>query len=158
MAGDIFLLIDGDKGESTDSKHKDEIDIQSFSWGVSNSGSHATGGGGGAGKASFSDFNFSISACKASPNLMMKCATGEHIKKAVLTVRKQGGEQQEYYMVTMSDLLISSYQSSAAGETPMDSFSINYSKVEFEYKPQKADGTLDAGVKGGYDLKLNKKV
>jgi type VI secretion system secreted protein Hcp len=158
---DYLLEIDGIKGESNDDKHKGTIEISSFGWGVMNSGSHAAGGGGGAGKATFADISFTSSVSKASPLLMLACATGQHIKKAVLHVRKQGGDQQEYMTLTMEDLLISSYQS---GDSPggavavVDSFSLNYAKIKFEYKPQKPDGSLDSAVSAGYDLKANKKA
>ena len=161
MAADYFLEIDGIKGETQDHKHKETIEIDSFSWGANNMGTFAGGGGGGAGKVSYSDLSFTTSANKASPKLMLSCATGAHIKKATLFVRKAGGKQEDYYTITMSDVLVSSYQSSgsAGGDSlPMDSFSLNFAKIEYAYKPQKADGTLDAEVKVGYDLKKNEKV
>jgi type VI secretion system secreted protein Hcp len=159
-AVDYFLQIDGIKGESKDSKHKDEIELQSFSWGVAQTGIGHSGGGSGAGKASFQDLHFTTEVSSASSKLMIACATGEHIKKAKLTVRKAGKEQQEYYVVKLEDVLISSYQSGghAGGSMPTDQFSLNFSKIEFEYKPQKADGTLEAGIKSGYDVKSSKKV
>src|SRR5215212_7248836 len=123
-------------------------------------GSHTHGTGGGAGKVSMNDFSFTMGVCKASSKLFLACATGEHIKSAILTCRKAGGEQQEYMKVTMSDILVSSYQTGgSAGDTiPVDQIALNFAKLEFEYKPQKADGTLDAPGKTGYDLKANKKV
>jgi type VI secretion system secreted protein Hcp len=160
-AVDYFLKLEGIDGESTDHKHKSEIDLESWSWGASQSGTHSGMGGGGAGKVSMQDFHFVMKINKASPKLMLACATGEHIKKATLTCRKAGSEQQEYLKVTMSDLLVSSYQTggSAHGDVvPTDQISLNFSKIEFEYKEQKADGTLGGAVKTGYDLKLNKKV
>lgn len=160
MAVDYFLKIDGIDGESTDDKHKNEIDVESWSWGETNSGTSAGGGGGGAGKVTMQDFNFAMKVCKATPKLMLTCANGQHIKSAVLTCRKAGGEQQEFLVVKFSDLLVSSYQTggSSGDVVPTDQISMNFSKIEFEYKTQKADGTLDAPVKAGYDLKLNKKV
>lgn len=160
MATDFLLELDGIKGESSDSKLKDTIELESFSWGVSNAGSHSSGGGGGAGKASFQDLHFTTHVGKASPLLMLACATGQHIKKAVLHVRKQGGDQQEYYKIELADLLVSSYQSGghSGSGVPTDQFALNFTKITFEYKPQKADGTLDAAVTAGYDVKANKKV
>ena len=160
MAVDYFLKIEGVDGESTDGKHGGEIDIESWSWGASNSGTSAGGGGGGAGKVSMNDFHFVMRANKASPKLMLACSTGEHLKSAVLTCRKAGGEQQEYMTIKMYDLLVSSYQTGGSnGDViPLDQIALNFSKIEFEYKPQKADGTLDSPVKTGYDLKLNQKV
>jgi type VI secretion system secreted protein Hcp len=161
VASDYLLKIDGIKGESTDAKHKDEIEIESFSWGATQSGTFAAGGGGGAGKVSFQDIHFTTRVNVASPNLMLACATGQHIKSAVLTVRKAGKDQQEYYIVKIGDSLVSSYQSGGSegsSTLPVDQFSLNYAKIEFEYKMQKADGTLGAGVKGGWDLKQNVKV
>ena len=160
MAADFFLKIDGIKGESTDKKHKDEIDLASWSWGESNSGSHSAGGGGGAGKVSMQDFHFTMQINKATPELMLACATGKHIPSAVLVCRKAGGEQQEYLEIKFSDLLVSSYQTGNGGgsDLPVESISLNFSKIEYAYKPQGNDGNLGAAVKAGYDLKKNTKV
>lgn len=158
MAVDMFLKLDGIKGESTDSKHKEEIDIVSWQWGVSQTGTMDRGGGGGAGKANFSDLTITHTYDKASPNLALFCATGEHVKSGTLVNRKAGKDQQEYLIIKMTDILISNVSDSAGGEIPHESFSLNYAKIEFEYKPQKADGTLDAGIKWGYNIKENKKV
>jgi type VI secretion system secreted protein Hcp len=160
-AVDFFLKIDGVEGESTDDKHKKEIDVESWSWGETQSGSHAGGGGGGAGKVSMQDFHFVKKLSKASPVLFLRCASGTHIKEATLTCRKAGGDQQEYMTIKMSDLLVSSFQTAGSGGggiLPVDQVSLNFAKIEIEYKPQKADGTLDAAAKAGWDLKLNKKV
>jgi|SRR6185436_3293667 len=161
MASDIFAKIGDIKGESLDSKHKDEIDVQSFSWGVSQTGTLAHGGGGGEGKAQFNDFNFTSNVSKASPSLFFACASGEHIKDATITVRKAGKGQQEYLILKMTDVLISSYQTGGSGQSesvPVDQVSMAFAKIEFTYKPQNEDGSLDAGITSGWDLKANKKV
>jgi type VI secretion system secreted protein Hcp len=158
---DYFLKIDGIDGESGDAKHPNEIQVMSWSFGETQGGSHSTGGGGGAGKVVMQDFNFTMGTNKATPKLFLACANGEHIKSAKLTCRKAGKEQQEFLIWTFSDLLVSSYQtggSDGAGVLPIDSISLNFTKVEIGYKPQKADGTLDAENKAGYDLKKNTKV
>lgn len=160
-AVDYYLKIDGVDGESADHKHKGSIDIESFSWGASQGGSFSAGGGGGAGKVSMQDFHFVMKVNKASPKLMLACATGQHIKKAVLIARKAGKEQQEYMKVTMSDILVSSFQtggSEGSNTLPSDQISLNFAKIEFEYKEQKADGTLGGSIKAGYDVKANKAV
>jgi type VI secretion system secreted protein Hcp len=160
-AVDYFLKIEGIEGESTDHKHKGEIDLQSFSWGEHQTGSHSAGGGGGAGKVSMQDFHFVAKISKASPKLFLACATGEHFKKAVLTCRKAGKDQQEFLKIHFSDLLVSSYQTGGSGHSdivPTDQASLNFSKIEWEYKEQKPDGTLGAPVKAGYDVKSNKTV
>jgi type VI secretion system secreted protein Hcp len=161
MAVDYFLKVDGVPGESMDHKHKDEIDLLSFSWGETQTGTHATGGGGGAGKVSMQDFHFVMKTNKASPKLLLACATGDHIKKAILTCRKAGKEQQEFLKYTFHDLLVSSYQtggSSSGDEIPLDQISLNYTKVEYEYREQNPDGTLKGPVKVGYDLKAMKEI
>jgi len=161
MAVDYFLKIDGIPGESFDAKHKDDIDILSWSWGETQTGTHGGGGGGGAGKVNMQDFHFVMKVNKATPKLILACANGEHIKKAVLTCRKAGKDQQEFLKYTFSDVLISSYQtggSSSGDEIPMEQVSLNYAKMELEYKSQKADGTMEGAIKAGYDLKQNKAV
>jgi type VI secretion system secreted protein Hcp len=160
-AVDYFLKLDGIEGESSDSKHKNEIDLESWSWGETQSGSMHFGGGGGAGKVQMQDFHFVMKHNKASPKLMLACSTGEHIKKAVLTCRKAGKDQQEFLKVTMSDSLVSSYLTGGSGSSeliPVDQISLNFSKIEFEYKEQKPDGTLGASVTAGWNVKENKKV
>jgi type VI secretion system secreted protein Hcp len=158
---DYFLKIDGIDGESGDAKHKGEIELQSWSWGATNSGSHSGGGGGGAGKVAIQDIHCTMHINKASPKVMLACCNGEHIKKAVLTCRKAGKDQQEFLKFTFSDLLVSSYQTGGSGNSsviPVDQFSLNFAKIEQEYKEQKADGTLGAPVKAGWDQKANKAI
>lgn len=161
MASDYLLEIDGIKGESTDEKHKDKLEIDSFSWGVTNSGSMGRGGGGGTGKAEFQDVHFTKQTDKSSPLLMKAAASGEHIKKAVLTARKAGGKggQVDYLKITLEDVMVSSFQSAGnAGNSsiPNDSFSLNFTKIKYEYMPQKADGSLEGAVPAQYDRSLNK--
>jgi type VI secretion system secreted protein Hcp len=159
-AADYFLKIDGIEGESKDTKHPSELEIESFSWGATQSGSFSSQGGGGAGKVSMQDFHFVVKNGKASPKLMEACATGQHIKQSLLTCRKAGGKQEEYLKVKFSDCLISSFQTGGSGSDilPLDQISFNFSKLEYEYFEQKADGSLAGVVKTGYDLKANKKL
>jgi type VI secretion system secreted protein Hcp len=112
---DYFLKFDGIQGESQDKVHKNEIEIESFSWGATQTGTASRGGGMGAGKVQMQDFHLVMSVNKASPKLMLACAQGEHIKSAILTCRKAGKDQQDYLKVTFSDILISSYQTSGSG-------------------------------------------
>jgi type VI secretion system secreted protein Hcp len=139
----MYLKIDGVDGESVAKGHENEIEISSFSWGLSNpSNTHGAGGGGGAGKVTFQDIHFTKNIDKSSPSLMLHCASGEHIKKATLTVRKAGGTQQDYYKVDLQQLIISSYQSKVdVGEDgPSDQFSLNFSKIAFTYTPTSPTG------------------
>ena len=90
MASDIFAKIGTIQGESTDVKHKNEIDVLAWSWGVTQSGSMSYGGGVGSGKATFKDLNFTHHVDKATPLLLKACATGTHVPDATITVRKAG--------------------------------------------------------------------
>jgi len=158
MASGIFAKIGNIKGESLDSKHKGEVELLSWSWGVAQSGTTAHGGGGGAGKASFHDFNFTHHIDKASPVLLKACATGEHIKEATITVRKAGKGQQEFLIIKMNDVIITSVDLSGTDDEPASAahVALQFAKVDLEYKPQKADGSLDAGLHFKYDIKGNK--
>ena len=160
-AVDYFLKIEGIEGESHDDKHKNEIHVSSFSWGEKQSGTHMSGGGGGAGKVEMGDFHFTMSVNKASPKLMLACACGDHIKSAELTCNKAGGKAQGFFVITLSDILVSSYSTTGSGHgdlIPHDQITLNYSKIEFAYKEQKKDGSLGAATKAGWDVKANKAV
>lgn len=153
---DYFLKIDGIPGESTVKGHANEIELKSFSWGLSQANVSKTGAGGGAGKAVFDEFNFRALVSKASPLLFLNTAKGTHIKEVILTVRKAGENPIDYYKVTMSDVLISSYHSTGNnGGQPVDNVSLTFGKIEFEYKVQNSEGDSNS-VKGGWDLKTNK--
>jgi type VI secretion system secreted protein Hcp len=160
-AVDFFLKIDGIDGESSDKKHKGSIDVESWSWGAAQEGTHASGGGGGAGRVAMHDFHFTMKVNRATPKLMLACATGEHLKKVLLTCRKAGKEQQEYFRVSMHDVLVSSYQTGGNGRSsvvPMDQITLNFNSIQFEYKEQKDDGTLGAAHVAGYDQKKRCKL
>lgn len=156
---DFFIKFDGIKGESADAKHKDEIDVESWSWGETHPGTAASGGGGGAGKVSMQDFHFVMRLNRASPGLMKACATGQHIKTATLTARKAGKGQQDYLTFKFQDVLVSSFQTGGSEDSaflPTDQVSLSFAKLEVEYKPEKADGSLGSAIRFGYDLKTNK--
>ena len=160
-AVDYFLKLKGIDGESQDHAHKNEIQLESWSFGETNSGTMAYGGGGGSGKVQMQDFHFVMKHNKASPKLFLACATGEHIPEATLVARKAGKTPMEFLKVKFSDCLVSSFQTGGSGSAdviPMDQISLNFAKIEIEYKEQKADGSPGAAVPAGYNLKENKAV
>jgi type VI secretion system secreted protein Hcp len=158
---DYFLKIAEVPGESTDDKHKGEIELESWSWGEVNSGTAGHGAGAGSGKVQPQDFNFTKKLDKASPVLLAACALGNHFKTAILTCRKAGGGQQEYLKITLEECMVSSYQlggSSGSATVPFEQVALNFSKLEMAYKEQKADGSLGGEVKQKYDFAANKKL
>jgi type VI secretion system secreted protein Hcp len=160
-AVDYFLKIDAIQGESLDARHKDEIDVESFSWGETQQAHAGGAGGGAAGKVQMQDLQVVTRFNKASPKLMLACASGQHIKDAVLTARRAGTDQQEFLIIKLTDLLVSSYQTGGSEHMdglPADQISFGFAKIEIEYRPQKADGSLDAPVKAGWDVKTNRPV
>jgi type VI secretion system secreted protein Hcp len=158
-AVDYFLKIDGIEGESTDAKHAGWLDVDSWSWGESQPQQPATGSGAGVGKVHFQEFHFTTRVSKASPKLFLACASGQHIKQAQLVGRKVGKSQQDFLTWTLSDVLVAAYQTGGTEQAlPLDSVSLNFSKVSVAYKAQKADGSLDTAVTAGWDSKTNKKV
>jgi type VI secretion system secreted protein Hcp len=157
---DYFLKIDGITGESQDEKYSGHIEIETFSWGATNTGSAAHGTGQGSGKVHLQDLHITKLACKASPTLFQQCAQGKHIPNAQLIVRKAGGDKPvEYYTIKLKDVLISSFQDGGHGSggntIPTEQLSINYSHIEFEYKPQNARGVAEGSVTGKWDVKKN---
>ncbi len=153
---DHFLKIDTIKGESMDSKHKDEIEVLEWSWGVTNTGSAHSGGGGGAGKALFSDFRWEQDLDSSFVPMFLGVAKGTHFKSAVLSVRRDGKDPQDFFKMTLSDVLLNSLQTQTSGDSFEVRASLNYSKIEMSYKPRKADGTYGSEIKGAWDLEQNK--
>jgi type VI secretion system secreted protein Hcp len=148
MAVDMFLELDGIKGESVDSKHKDKIDVLAWSWGLSQTGTFAHGSGGGAGKANFNDLTITKYIDKSSADLMYHCASGKHITKGQVIVRKAGDKPLEYLVIKVDNILVSSVSTggSSGDERLTESVTLNFAKVAVEYKIQDEKG---AGKDGG---------
>lgn len=159
MAVDMFLKIGDIKGESADKKHPNEVDVLSWSWGLSNSGTTHTGRGGGAGKANVQDLSFTKYVDSASHALLEACSNGKHYPKANLVVRKAGGKGApiEYIKIEMEEVLITSVATGGSGgqDRLTENVTLNFAKVKFEYTPQKADGTPDATKTMKYNIAEN---
>jgi type VI secretion system secreted protein Hcp len=158
-AASYFLKIEGIQGESQDRQHRDEIELQSFAWGNSNAEPQGSAGGTTSAKVTFQEFQFVAHASKAGPQLMLQCATGQRIKRAVMTGRKEGGRApQEYLKITLEDVLVASYVSNGSsgdGGAPMDTASLRFGKIEVEYREFKADGSIGNTVKASFDIAKN---
>ena len=156
MAVDYFLKLDGIEGDSTDAKHKGELKLESFSWGLAQTVAQTRGAGGAAGKPQFQDLSFVQRTGKASTKLFLACATGQHLKSAVLTVRRAGakGVKTDLLLIKLGDVLVSSFQeSAAAGEEVLETVTLVYSRLELVSRPQ-SPGEL----KAGFDLTTNKTI
>lgn len=158
MAQDIFLKINGIDGESEDATHKDEIEVLSWSWGVSQQSSMHAGSGGGAGRATVKDLTFEHLIDRATPNLTQYCLTGKHIDQATLVVRKAGGTPLEYIKFTMSDVIVTSVNPSgvsASQQRPLESVSLSFAKLTQEYVVQNAQGGSGGAITATFDIKKN---
>jgi type VI secretion system secreted protein Hcp len=160
MAVDMFIKIGDLKGESVDDKHKEEIDVLAWSWGMSQSGTTHLGTGAGAGKVNVQDISFTKYVDKSSPNLMQYCCNGKHFAEALLTVRKAGETPLEYLKLTLKDLMITAVSTGGSGgeDRLTENVTLNFSQFKVEYTPQKKDGTGDAAVTIGWDVAKNVKV
>jgi len=140
MAFDAFLKLDGIAGESTDNKHKGEIEVLSFSWNIKQSIATSDGGGAGTGKAQVSDFSIVKHIDKSSPVLMVAVCTGQHIRDGMFTVEDpraaRGGKGGEAFLkIKLNDILISSFQTGGGGtDQPMDQVSLNFAKIEISVR------------------------
>ena len=156
-----FLKIDGIDGESTNTNYPGFIEIKEFSWGLTNSAA-ALFVGAPTVKPSLQDFHFAADTSKASPKLFQACATGQLFPSALLVAVRTPveGDQQEFMKLTLKGPMISSYQTGnqAQDDAPTDTFSLNYTAIEFVYKPQNSDGSLGDGVVGIYSVKQGGKA
>ena len=161
MAVDMFAKIGDIKGESVDAKHKEEITILAWSWGMSNSGSAHIGGGAGSGKVNVQDLALTKFIDKSSPDLMLFCCNGTHIPKVQLTVRKAGGDNAlEYVIIKLEDVLISSVSTGGSGgeDRLTENVHLNFRKVFYEYTEQNQKGGAADKPKFGWDIQMNAKA
>lgn len=157
MAVDMFIKLDGIKGEAQDAKHKDEIDVLAWSWGLSQSGTMHMGGGGGGGKVNVQDLSFTKYIDKSTPILMQFCSDGTQFAKAVLTVRKAGKTPLEYVVMTMENVIVTAISTGGSGgeDRLTENVVLNFGIVNYDYTPQKADGSGDAAIHYGWNIAAN---
>jgi len=156
MAVDMFLKLGSIKGESVDERHPDWIEVESFSWGASTA-LPAVQAAAAAGKVSLQDFHFVQRVNKASPLLMQAVCSGEHLQDATLAVRKAGEKQQDYLIVKLTDVLVSSYQTGGStNDLPMEQISLNFNKVTLEIIGEDGSKTEATSCSSGPALRFLK--
>jgi type VI secretion system secreted protein Hcp len=143
--GAAYLKLGDIKGEATDADHKEWIDIQSFSWGMSQTG---VSGGGGAGKVSVHDISITKSVDLSSPKLMLSCFDGASTTEGLISYTKlAGGRPLEYLKIKLNDILISGYKFRGSNDAlPTDQLSLNFTKIEMTYIPIDPDGKVGEAV------------
>jgi type VI secretion system secreted protein Hcp len=146
----MFLKVKGAKhgqinGESDDGKHKNEIEVLSWSWGMQ--GKPSLGGGAASGKATMRELRVVKKVDKASTALMSALRTNELIKEAVLTLRKIGTTKLEYLKITIQDGRVVSLDIEAmddkgdkSGPVLLEKLAFSFNKIAVEYTPQGGDG------------------
>lgn len=156
---DYFLKLDGITGESKDAEHKGAIQVSAWGWSAQNTGTMQFGSGGGAGRARVDDFYFLMRLNAATPKLIEKLASGEHIARAVLICRKAGKTPHEYLRITFEDVVVSTYSTGSDDDgdaIPLERVTLNFAKINFEYREQKADGSLGGAIVASHDMKQNR--
>jgi type VI secretion system secreted protein Hcp len=157
LDGQIFLEMPGIPGESPHPGATGLMDVLSWSWGATNTGAHGAGGGGGAGKVNVHDISITKYVDKATPLLMQACATGKHIPRAVITMRKAGGREQEYLTFELKNVQITSFQMGGTGaeDRPTETLSLNFEEIKVVYRELKEDGSTQPHQMT-WDVKRNK--
>ena len=160
MAVDFFLELDAIKGEAQDKSHKDQIDVLSWSWGASQSGTTHMGSGSGSGKAHFQDLSVTKFVDKSSPVLLQHVSTGKHIAKGTLFVRKAAGDNPlEYIKLEMKDIIVTNISTGGSGSDDRitESCTLNFGEYKFIYTEQKPDGSKGAAPEFAWDIASNEK-
>jgi type VI secretion system secreted protein Hcp len=160
---DAFIKIDGIPGECTDDKHKDWIEVLSFHWGVSQqiAGARSTAGAATGGRTDHNDFSIVKALDKTSPDLMLQCCNGKHIKSIEVDLCRAGEDKNSFMKYNLSDVLITGVRPGGSGQGseafPLEEVSFNYGKIELTYTGTDArTGKPGGAVKRWWDTVLNK--
>jgi type VI secretion system secreted protein Hcp len=161
MAIDVYLQIDGIKGESADDKHKDWIECKSVEWGVKQprSATASTGGGHTAERCEHTEISVTKLADLATPLLLQTCSSGKTIPKAKLEfMRADGqGERVKYFEIELENVLIGEVTPSVKqGDILGEEVGLKFSKIKWKYTQQKVSGGAGGNTSGGWDLASNK--
>jgi type VI secretion system secreted protein Hcp len=154
---EYFFKIDEIPGESRDAQHAGEIDVESWAWGEANPSTGGSGTGSASGRVQMRDLVFTARISRASPKLLLACAAGQHARSAVLSARRPGAAPRDFLVISLSEVLVTSYDvtSRELGSGVFDRVSLHFAKIQVEYRPQAADGTVGTPVKVGWDVVQN---
>ena len=148
----VFLKLEGVEGESQTSGHEGEIEILSWSWGASQNpgvsnptGLSYTNDPPVVDRLRVSAIEVEKEVDKATPKLLLKCCDGTRLNNGELHVTDPGTGQ-AYLVIKMKNVYISSYQTggSKGDVVPVDTVSLNFGEVEFEYTEQEGTGLTHA--------------
>ena len=149
-ATDLFLKLGDIKGESQDSKHKDEIDVLAWSWGLSQPGQSGAQNAATSrqGRVCLSGLTITKRIDKSTPLLLAAAFANQTVPSATLSLRKAGEGQQDFLTVELSNPVISGFASGGVNtdEGPTESVTLNFSSVTITYIPQSFDGTTTSPV------------
>ncbi len=161
MAGAIFLMLDGIKGEATDEAHKEEINVMSYGWGMNNPTAVHSGAGTAAGKVSVMDLSVVKTMDKASPAITEHCCLGKVIKKGTLTVQRAGEDKVQALVLELENVFVTAYTTNDhtdSGGLPTEELTLSFKKFQYKYTPQDKEGKGEAEITVGFDIEENKKV
>ncbi|MBI5276023.1 MAG: type VI secretion system tube protein Hcp [Burkholderiales bacterium] len=162
MAVDMHIKIDTIAGHSEVKGFEGQVQLESFSWNMQQTTSFGASSGGGAGKVNMGDLVFVHNVDKATPKLMIACCTGQHLKDAVLTCRKAGGDSAvDFLKITLTDVIVSSVAPAGTntGDTPTESVSLAFAEFKVEYQEQDNKGAKKGGpVISGFSIQKNTKT
>ncbi len=154
MAIDNFLKLDGIEGEATQRDHRGEIELLSWSWGMSNE-TPAGGGGGGAGGGRAEALSLLLvhRYDKASPVLLRFAATGRHVANAALSARRSGAGTRDFLKITLKEVLVTGIQMADNGDGPVEQITLSFGEIGFDYTPQTARGGAGTPVKVNWNVR-----
>lgn len=164
MSLDSFLYLSNNiKGEAQDDKHKGDqgwIDILSWDWGMTQSGTTHMGMGGGGGKVDVGDITITKYVDRATHDLVSRCCSGEHIEKGEIHVRKSGGKAPiDYLKIKLEDIMITSYQTGGSKDgldRVQETLTLNFRRFEVIYTMQEASGAAGPESMAGWEIAENK--
>jgi len=151
---DMFLKLTNIKGEALDAKHKNEIEVLSWSFGAAQTGSSHTGTGSGAGKVAIQDLTITHYVDTSSTDLLKHLTTGKHIDEGLLTVRKAGGNALEYLKIKMTQVMVThiSNGGGAGQDRVTENVTLNFRKFTQTYTPQDDKGNAKASSEFTWDI------
>jgi type VI secretion system secreted protein Hcp len=156
MAVDYYLKLDQIDGESSDDKHKNEIQLMSWSWGAAQVSSVAGTGGSGAGKADLSDFSVMTYFDKATPKFFKSICAGTHVKTGTMSAIKSGADGKPYLKVDFKEMFVTNLSISGSSEIPTVSISFSYNEIKIDYSTQNEQGNITSTGAVTFNTKENK--
>ena len=156
MSNAIYMKLEGATGECQKAKHEEEIELESFGWGIENTSTMTSSKGTAEGVCTPAEVEVEKLIDSSTTAILGRCATGKPFDEAIIYVERAGGDETVTALkITLTNAFVSSYEvkDSTSGGLPTETMKMSFEDIKFEYTAQEGTSAAGTTIPFGYNIK-----